>query len=31
MGENTFLILMLVIAGVAIVARIIDSFINRYR
>lgn len=31
MSENTFLILMLVIAGIAIVVRIIDSFINRYK
>lgn len=31
MSEDTFLILMLVIAGIAIVTSMIDSFIDRYR
>lgn len=31
MSENTFLIFMLVIAGIAIVTSIIDSFIDTYR
>lgn len=31
MSEDTFLILMFVIAGIAIVASIIDSFMDRYR
>lgn len=31
MSEDTFLILMLVITGIAIVTSIIDSFIDRYR